>query len=389
MKIVHVTSGLSKSAAGVREVVAALSAAQQSYEQNVKVIGLDYLNWTDERSEWLGAPAQALPILGPCAFGYAPAMTKAILKTKADILHLHGLWMYPSLSSLRCAKTSCQPYLISPHGMLDLWALRNSRWKKRFAGWAYENAHLRGAACLHALCEAEAEAIRAYGLRNPICIIPNGIDLPPTRIEPPPWQAAMPEKSNVLFYLGRLHPKKGLFNLLTAWAEVYHSDRICKPWILVIAGWDQGGHEFELKSQTIKLGIQETVFFVGSQFDEAKAASYRSANAFVLPSFSEGLPMTVLEAWSHSLPVLMTPQCNLSVGYHAEAALSIDPTPESISIGLKTLFGLSDADRAEMGERGRTLVSRYFNWPAIAEQMLSVYFWVLGQSHRPKCVHLD
>lgn len=390
MKVGLLTASVSRCAGGLYDANRRLAQSLHQNPTEIQIFGLEDRQTARDLVGWGDLPVQVYGMHGPGFFGYAPMLAPALAAAQLDLLHVHGLWMYPSVAGLHWARKHQRPYLITPHGMLDPWAVRNALWKKRLAGWLYEDAHLRGAACLHALCESEAEAIRAYGLRNPICIIPNGIDRPAdTPADPPSWQTGFPDGARVLLYLGRLHPKKGLLNLLRAWSMVRQARHSADDWRLVIAGWDQEGHEFELKSQAIKLGIQETVFFVGSQFDEAKAASYRSADAFVLPSFSEGLPMTVLEAWSHSLPVLMTPQCNLSVGYHAEAALRIDPTPESITIGLAALFGLSDADRAAIGERGRALVSHYFNWPEIAEQMLSVYFWVLGQAPRPKCVHLD
>ena len=97
----------------------------------------------------------------------------AVEASNADILHVHGIWMYPSVVALRWSREA-RPYLVSPHGLLKPRALRNSRWKKRIAALLYENEHLRHAACLHALNAAEAEAFRAYGLKNPICVIPNG-----------------------------------------------------------------------------------------------------------------------------------------------------------------------------------------------------------------------
>ena len=96
--------------------------------------------------------------------------------------------MYPSLASRRWSRRVCRPYLVSPHGMLDPWAVRHAAWKKRVAGWWFENAHLAGAACLHALTASEARAIRAYGLTNPICVVPNGVDLPrQTAFPRPAW----------------------------------------------------------------------------------------------------------------------------------------------------------------------------------------------------------
>ena len=97
--------------------------------------------------------------------------------------------------------------------------------------------------------------------------------------------------------------------------------------------------------------------------------------------------MTVLEAWAHARPVLMTPECNLSEGFEANAALKIGTSPEQIAAGLKQLVEISDADRAAMGTRGRTLVATKFSWPQIGEQMRSVYEWVLG-GEMPNTVRL-
>jgi poly(glycerol-phosphate) alpha-glucosyltransferase len=273
--------------------------------------------------------------------------------------------------------------------MLDPWALRNSAWKKRLAAWAYENANLRGAACIHALCDSELQAIRTYGLRNPVAVVPNGVDLPRQQVSKPTrWEADLPDGAKVLLYLGRLHPKKGLPNLLRAW-RLSARERGSSKWRLVIAGWDQGGHEAELRRLAEELCIAETVVFAGPQFGEDKAASFHRATAFVLPSFSEGLPVAVLEAWAHGLPVVMTPQCNLPEGLAAGAAVQVDPEPASIAAGLWELFRMSDAEREAMGERGRRLVEERFSWPKIAQQMKAVYEWVLGGGPKPEWVQTD
>src|SRR5262249_14830197 len=108
-----------------------------------------------------------------------------------------------------------------------------------------------------------------------------------------------------------------------------------------------------------------------------------------LPSLSEGLPMTVLEAWSYAKPVLMTPECNLPEGFSADAALRIGSSAYQIAAGLNQLFEMSDDDRAAMGTRGRTLVARQFSWPRIGEQMRTVYEWALSGGPRPESVRLE
>jgi poly(glycerol-phosphate) alpha-glucosyltransferase len=228
------------------------------------------------------------------------------------------------------------------------------------------------------LSEAEAQSIRSYGLRNPICVIPNGVDLPDL-----PESNAKTQSGNrkTLLYLGRLHPKKNISNLIRAWNETFNSqtgsgDR----WVLAIAGWDQGGYESELN----RIAVGPSVAFLGPQFGADKSECYRTCDAFVLPSLSEGLPMTVLEAWAHAKPVLMTPECNLPDGFEANAALRIGTTPEEIAAGLKVLREMSDNDRSQMGNRGRALVATRFAWARIGEQMRDVYEWVLGGGAVPE-----
>jgi poly(glycerol-phosphate) alpha-glucosyltransferase len=267
--------------------------------------------------------------------------------------------------------------------------VRNSRAKKRVAGMLFEHAHLRHARCLHALNDSEYRAIRGYGLVNPVAIVPNGVDLPDsagTKCEPD-WSSSLPSDSRSLLFLGRIHPKKGLGNLLRAWAQAREEcAAAASPWHLIIAGWEQGGHRQELEQLSATLGTRTSVHFVGPQFDEQKTASLARADAFILPSFSEGLPMAVLDAWSHRLPVLMTPQCNLPEGFAAQAAIGMAPEPVSICAALEELFAMTALERRAMGDRGRRLVEERFTWPALAASMCSVYSWILGRGPMPACV---
>jgi len=283
--------------------------------------------------------------------------------------------------------------------------------------------------------------MRNYGLRNPIAVIPNGVDLPESREQKvesrnPPWQGHIEPGCKVLLFLSRIHPKKGLVNLLKAWAQIQRSEvrgQKSAEWVLAIAGWDQGGHEAELKRLASQLGLsfadvrnQESgstnkksdfsvsefqlssardmaspvspgstptsdlrpptsVLLLGPQFGEAKAACYSNCDAFILPSFSEGVPMVVLEAWAHSKPVVMTPECNLPEGFVAKAAIRIETNVESMVRGLEQLLRSPSSDLCSLGANGRRLVSQRFAWPAIAKQMAGVYEWMLGGGPKPGC----
>jgi len=386
MLVGFLTASVSRRAGGVFDAVRRLAQELNVAGVTVRVFGLRDADTDRDRRLWDGVEVFAGEVIGPPAFGYCPALLRALERENLGLIDLQGLWMYPSVACREWSRRGWRRYVVSPHGMLDTWALRNSAFKKRMAAWAYENANLRGAACLRALCESEARAVRAYGLCNPIAVVPNGVDMPCRQAsQPAPWEAKLPDGVKVLLYLGRLHPKKGLPGLLRA-CQAFARERESEQWRIVIAGWDQGGHEAELRRLAMELGIERSVLFAGPQFGEDKAASFHRATAFVLPSLSEGLPVAVLEAWAHALPVVMTPQCNLPEGFAAGAALRVDPEPASIAAGLCELFQMSEAGRRAMGERGRRLVEERFSWPKIAGQMKAVYEWVLGGGPKPEWV---
>ncbi len=394
MKVGVLTASISRKAGGLFWAIRSLMREISSLDCKVNIYSIaDEFSFEDSIL-WQKSELHIMRRRGPAFFSYAPKLNKALEEADLDLIHTHGLWMYPSVAAVLQVKRNHSPLVISPHGMLDPWAIRNSRWKKRIAGFIYEHAHLRNAACLHALCHSEYEAIREYGLTNPVAIIPNGVYLPEnssTGLPQPDWFADLPPNRKILLFLGRIHPKKGLVNLLHAWKHI--QSRKCnaqKQWHLVIAGWNQHTHEEHLKELATDLEIKKNIHFVGPLFDDRKTTAMVNADAFILPSYSEGLPMAVLEAWSHALPVVMTPQCNLPEGFSAGAAVKIQqPDSACISKSLVELFNMLEDDLQIMGNNGFKLVKEKFMWPGVASQMLEVYDWVLGHTTCPGCVKLD
>ncbi len=387
MKIAYLLGSVSRKAGGLFEIPRRLAQTVANGNE-IHVLGLqdeftqlDLAAWTPLRPMTFSASL-------PGSFGYAPAYARQLELLAPDLVHVHGLWMYPSLCGYRWHQRTGRPLVYTAHGMLDPWAVQNSRWKKRLVGSLWEDAAHRSASCFQVNSETEYGALRSYGLKNPISIIPNGIDLPDKIARSlAPWTDRAHGR-RVLFYLGRLHPKKNLVSLLNAWAAVKH-DAKANDWLLVIAGWDERRYKALLRRCAKELGIEDSVHFSEPLFGEEKAAAYQNADAFVLPSLSEGLPMVVLEAWSFAKPALMTPECNLPEGFAANAALRIGITSDTIKLGLRTLFEMNDAERQEMGARGRALVLQRFAWPRIGEQMRGVYQWVLGGGAPPESVRLN
>ena len=387
-KLAHITAAISNDSGGVGPAVIAIAEKQHAMGEAIRIVCLG------EQSEEFTRVGREIEVVRlrprkPAIWGFSSQYISEISCWHPAILHSHGLWMYPGIAARKAAASSGIPLIISPHGMLDSWALKNSAWKKKIAGWLYENHNLRSAACIHALCESEYRSIRAYGLTNPVCIIPNGVDLPDLSAGPkvPAWNSKISANKHVMLFLGRIHPKKGIESLIRAWS-ILKARKLAEleQWHLVVAGWSQGGHEEKLKRLTHELNLEADVSFPGPLYDTAKDAALQAAKAFILPSFSEGLPMAVLEAWSHSLPVIMTRQCNIPEGFEAGAALEIRPDFDSITKGLKDFLGLSKVMTEQMGRSGLELIQSEFSWPKIAAQMIGVYKWILGQGDKPGCV---
>ncbi|HWQ92141.1 MAG TPA: glycosyltransferase [Clostridia bacterium] len=388
---IHITSWLSRRGGGIPPVVRALAQGSVHLGVQSTIAGLQ--DGSDGEGD-TQTPIQVISgtVVGPRAFGFSQSLRHQIeiVTSSQMVVHVHGLWMYPGLMARRMAKARGAPLIISPHGMLEPWALLNGRWKKRAAALLFERKNLRSASCLHALCRAEAKSIRRFGLRNPIAIIPNGIDLAGYDILPShdAIEARYPQlkyRKRALF-LSRLHPKKGLPHLLRAWKAVVVS---WPNWVLLIAGPDEAGHQAEMKSLASNLSLADSVVFLGPVYGEDKRTALACANLFVLPSFSEGFSMAVMEAAACGLPVLLTPECNFPELRAAGGAIEVSPDAKGCEQGLRQMLGMTDPERKAMGQRARKLVERSYTWPSIAREMLSVYSWVLGVGETPDCVQLS
>lgn len=406
MKVITLLESLSRADGGIFEAELALQRELHLGQGvDVDVVGLEDRYTRQDEARWLPLKPRSLAPRGPEALGYAPGLLRA-LDSDADLLYAATLWKYPSWAALRWTERTGKPLVVAPHGSLDSWALENSAWKKRIASVLFKNRHLQASSCLRALSAAEAESFRNYGLGNPICIVPNGVNLPDFS----GTRARVTGDGKRLLFLGRIHPKKGLANLIRAFAEIRNArggrGKQGLPWQLVIAGWDQGGHEDELMKLCKELGLSFTrkvhkspgeqdssspsleasVLFYGPSFGKEKEDLLRSAAAFILPSLSEGLPMAVLEAWASGLPVLMTPECNLPEGFASAAAIRIGTDPESIARGLEILSGMNGEELEAMGDRGRELIRQRFTWKGVARRMKDVYDWLLGGGTPPECI---
>lgn len=298
-----------------------------------------------------------------------------------EILHSHGIWDPLLSAALFRARGKGIPTVISPHGMLDSWAMRQGRPKKKLALATFERLNLIRAGCIHALTPKERDCVKEYFPQVPVAVIPNGVAMPECK---PPTDAAK-GTGNTLLFLGRLHPKKGIVELVDAFAALVDSPE-AREWEITIAGWDDGGHQTQIEDTIARHGLSDRVKVVGPVFGADKDRLIADASAFALTSYSEGLPMAVLEAWSHVKPALITPECNLPQGENAGAAIVCDVGTQGAKDGLERLMRLTPEKREAMGEAGRKLVAEQFSWPKVAENFESLYSWIRGHGERPPFV---
>ena len=387
MKYAIVTTSNSRRAGGVCEAVAGMTNAFLKFSNDICLVSYND-EYSDEDLKLYGGlthynyNVSNFPLLS--SFAYSSELVTLLESIIPDVIDVQGVWQYNSYASHRFIKKHPKSKIVvTPHGMLDPWAIKNSAWKKKILGWLFKYKNLREADCIKALCKSEYESIRAFGLKIPVAIIPNGINLPKNII-----YDRIHEKK-ILLFIGRIHPKKGLRELIEGLAIVKSTEpELIAKWNVRIAGWDQNGHTEELITLTKERGLTDTVEFIGSVFRKDKERELCKANAFALTSFSEGLPMSVLEAWAYELPVLMTDYCNLPEGFEANAAIRVGTNYESIAEGLKTLFQMEDDRLIRIGRNGKKLVKQRFTWNKVAEQTLELYQWLLLGGNVPEFVRL-
>ncbi len=296
-----------------------------------------------------------------------------------DAVHSHGVWLPFGYHAGTWARAHDVPYVVSPHGTLEPWAMQHKRIKKAAAWRLYQRRDLESADAFHACSDQEAEGIRRLGLRQPIATIPNGTVLPQAATSGTAAETRSGQR--VALFLGRVTPIKGLPMLIEAWSHLAP-----RGWRLVIAGNDDGGHTESLRGMTRQLGLDDAVEFRGPVFGADKDRLFRAADLFVLPSYSENFGIVVAEALSHAVPVLTTTGCPWKELVSHRCGWWVEPTPVGIRDGLAQALATPVERRNEMGARGRDLVEQRYQWPAIAEQFRAFYRWLGGLGEKPAFV---
>lgn len=349
---------------------------------------------------------------GPDKAFYSPELKllAASVVEQAEWFHGHGLYVWTNMWLGGEARKRDRPLVYHPHGFFDPWILRRSRGKKRLAHWLFEDKNFAHVRWWRALSSKEADQIRAVvGPQAVVHVIPNGIDLeevdsarvtsegagdgeqeaevggkgrderprssaPASPDDPADrpsqdtrhfsWTARQRPKR--LLFLSRIHPKKGLDLLVPAWGRL---GKDSPDWELLIVGPDEGGYQSIVERMIADGRCQETCRIHPAVSGAEKHALLRTADLFVLPSYSEGFPMAVLEAAAHRVPVVQTTECNFPELTAAGGAWECRPEVTALEDSLRQALSADDIERAERGARGRQLVEAKYTWDQLAARV--------------------
>ena len=232
---------------------------------------------------------------------------------------------------------------------------------------------LRNADAIHAITPAEKRRIADLGYQTPVTVAPNGIDSAPfdTLPDPREFLNRFPalENKRVILFLGRLNPTKGLDILARAFSAIA---RRFPDAVLLMAGPDEEGGQRIMESILRSEGVLDRTLFTGMLTGYDKLAAMSRADLFVLPSYSEGFSIAILEAMAARLPVVITEGCNFPEVAEHGAGFVVEASDRPVTEAVGTLLSNHDL-RVRMGEQGRKLVSERYTWRVTATTLADLY----------------
>lgn len=300
-----------------------------------------------------------------------------------DVVHIHALFSYSSVIAARTAQAHRVPYIIRPLGVLNRWGMENRR--RLLKRWSFELIELpilRKAAAIHYTAEAERleASIAAPDLATPSVIIPVPVESIVSG-DPERLRLRFPKLFGgpVVLFLSRISAKKRLEVLLDAMREV----RGHVPDVrLLIVGDGEADYVRRLQEQAHRLHLDDVAVWAGHIDGEDKAAAFRLANVFVLPSASENFGIAVAEAFASRLPVVMSAGVAISEDAIKHNAASV-VADDSASVAAAIVELLVDREKAErQATNAAAMVAERYSLAAVGRELKRVYQFAVDNRSR-------
>jgi len=289
-----------------------------------------------------------------------------------DIIHTNTLFApIVSITHWLCRWQNI-PYIITPHGMLEPWALQYKSAKKQLYYRWIEKPALSQASAIQTLAPSESENIQKLGFTHSY-VIPNGIhrDELADLAAPELFYQGFPETQNkhLILFLGRIHPKKGLDILAPAFGKLHQQ---FPETHLVIAGPDHIGFLPTVQRYFEQANCREAVTFTGMLTGKLKSSALAAANIYIAPSYSEGFSMSILEGMASGLPCIITKGCNFPEAEQAQVAKVVDMDSSAIALAMQECLS-EPAKAQEMGDHAREFIFEHYTWDQVAAKLLKLY----------------
>lgn len=382
MKILHVIQSIDPANGGPPVVATRLAAAQANLGHEVHLVAYQDVGSEKAIEKFLeGLPGKEgiqYHILDPISgfelvTGANAKRTLNEIIPEMDFVHGHSVWS----TIVRVASTVCRshhvPYTVCIHGMLDPWCMAQKKLKKQIAMKIAYFKMLNGCTFIHCLNKDEMGFVQSFGFKASLETIPNGVFI--EEFEPPPERGVFrkqhPEIGDrpYVFFLSRLHYKKGLDYLADSFAAVASK---FPDAMLVVAGPD-GGAQADFEQRVERANLQDRVLITGPIYGPAKLEALIDSTCFCLPSRQEGFSIAITEALAIGVPAVVTDACHYPEVAQGEAGVVTELSVESIAEGLSQILGATPAQQATFGENGKKLVRENFTWPIVAQRSIQMY----------------
>ena len=342
MKILHIVEDYSLESGGLRTVIKNLDfylksvnidsyiiSSKKEEEDDIKIIQSDNI-WMYNKN-------------------WASEILKNIEINKINIVHIHGVWMFPQFIAARVCIENKIPFMITPHGMYEPWLWKKSGLKKKIYFNFLAKKLFGKAKYIHAITSDEENNLRKLFLSNDFIKIPNLISVKKKSNEEINLQ-------KYILYLGRLDSKKGIDILIKSFSKIQNSN-----FTLKIAG-TFNPYKLELEKLIRELSIDNKVEFLGLVKNKQKEDIIKNAWVLIAPSHSEVIGMVNLEAAALKTPVITTYQTGIEKGWNTNGGVLINPTEDDLDAALAKAVNWSKEKRKNNGEELFNYVREEYSW---------------------------